>query len=101
MVIQFVLMALVLVLSPLVRQDWGNPITDAAAAGLFALAAVTGLLGVRELRGNRTVFPLPKGGSALITTGIYGYLRHPLYVAVMAMSFGWALAWLAGADDRR
>ena len=92
-VVQFVLMIGGLALSPLVRGDWANNITRASAVLLFAVAAVTGLLGARDLRGSRTAFPHPKDDAVLITTGIYAWMRHPLYVSVVAIGFGWALAW--------
>jgi protein-S-isoprenylcysteine O-methyltransferase Ste14 len=92
-VIQFVLMGAGLGLSPLVRGDWGNGLTRLAAALCFIVAAVTGLLGVRGLRWSRTAFPRPKDDATLITTGIYSWMRHPLYVSVTAIGFGWALAW--------
>jgi protein-S-isoprenylcysteine O-methyltransferase Ste14 len=36
-------------------------------------------------------------GHALVTTGIYGVIRHPSYLGLLIMSLGWALAFRAGA----
>ena len=57
------------------------------------LGAVFGLAGVTALRGNRTAFPKPKDGSELIQSGVYAWVRHPLYSSVLLVSLGWALAW--------
>lgn len=46
-------------------------------AGLFL-----GLLAIYHMQiGNFNVAPLPKQGGKLVTTGIYQYLRHPMYLA--------------------
>jgi protein-S-isoprenylcysteine O-methyltransferase Ste14 len=36
--------------------------------------------------------PRPKQDSALVETGIYGVIRHPLYLAVFTTGLGWAVA---------
>jgi protein-S-isoprenylcysteine O-methyltransferase Ste14 len=28
-----------------------------------------------------------------VQTGVYGWIRHPLYVSVMLAGFGWSLIW--------
>jgi protein-S-isoprenylcysteine O-methyltransferase Ste14 len=37
--------------------------------------------------------PRPSAGSHLRETGIYGRVRHPIYVAVILGALGWALLW--------
>jgi protein-S-isoprenylcysteine O-methyltransferase Ste14 len=71
------------------------PIPFSRTIGLvcFLYAAWTGLSGIWLLKRNLTPMPIPQSGSQLVTTGIYGLLRHPLYAAVMAMGFGWAALW--------
>lgn len=47
-----------------------------------------------------SVMPQPKAGSRLVTTGLYRYLRHPMYTAVLLACLGMALShsgWLAWA----
>ena len=52
------------------------------------------------LRPSLTVMPEPKAGAPLITTGIYGHVRHPMYSAVMVLGVSLVLvrmtmaAWL-------
>ena len=68
--------------------------TSLAGGALFiALSALTGLLGKRDLGANRTPFPRPKDDARLVTTGIYARVRHPLYLSVICLGFGWALLW--------
>ncbi len=59
----------------------------------FLYAAWTGLGGVYRLGRNRTPMPMPKPDSTLITTGIYSFIRHPLYASMMAMGLGWSCFW--------
>lgn len=59
---------------------------------LLAAAAVVGLAGLRALGPSLTAMPRPKQDSALVETGIYGVIRHPLYLAVFATGLGWAVA---------
>jgi protein-S-isoprenylcysteine O-methyltransferase Ste14 len=95
--IQFILMFAVLGLGPWQRGYWGNGFTLALGLTLLSVSTLTGLTGVRDLGGNRTAFPRPNDGAPLITTGIYGWVRHPLYVSVMAFSLAWALLWASHA----
>ena len=36
-------------------------------------------------------------GHTLVTSGIYGKIRHPSYLGLLVISFGWALAFRSGA----
>ncbi len=59
-----------------------------------AVAAVGALLGavaLLQLGGALSVFPAPKAGAPLVTTGVYAWVRHPIYAAVLALAFGGAL----------
>ncbi len=54
-------------------------------------------LGFLFLGENLTVFPIPSSERhALITTGIYRLVRHPIYSGVTFACFGWALWWGSG-----
>ena len=35
-------------------------------------------------------------GQSLVTTGIYGVIRHPSYLGLLVNSLGWALAFRSG-----
>lgn len=59
---------------------------------LLASGVAIGLAGVRALGRHLTAVPRPKRDASLVETGIYGVIRHPLYVAVVAAALGWAVA---------
>ena len=63
-----------------------------AGLALLAGGALVGLAGLRALGPNLTAMPRPKPGAALVETGIYGVIRHPLYLAVFAAGLGWGVA---------
>ena len=75
------------------RSQWPAPVSRVAGAALVAAAAAYGLPGTRSLGRNLTPLPEPKAKGELVTTGIYAHVRHPLYAAVIAGGFGWALLW--------
>jgi protein-S-isoprenylcysteine O-methyltransferase Ste14 len=51
-----------------------------------ALVAILALLTNRP--GNFNVRPIPKKGGELITTGIYHYIRHPMYCSLFFIGLG-------------
>jgi len=91
--IQFVLMALVVVLGVIFHGDGSSLWLLAAGLVLFVTGGAFGIAGVVVLGRNRTPFPQPRDGSELIQHGIYARVRHPLYTSVMLASLGWALIW--------
>lgn len=90
---QGVLMLLVLAAGPLMRAT-GRPTWGlAAAAVLLAAGAGAGIAGAVVLGKNRTIFPQPTVGSALVRRGIYAWIRHPLYTSLMCLATAWTLFW--------
>lgn len=73
---------------------WGEPwLTAGRAVGLVHLGAGVliaglGLVGLRE---NLTPVPRPIDGGRLISHGIYGRVRHPIYAGIIASAVGWGL----------
>jgi protein-S-isoprenylcysteine O-methyltransferase Ste14 len=58
-----------------------------AGAGLIAL----GIIGLGK---NLTPFPRPRDGDhALVTTGVYAIVRHPIYSGFAFGALGWSLWW--------
>ncbi len=97
---QVMLLAL-LVFGP---TSWsGGPPWPAALAGPARLVGAALLLwgllffvaGVLHLGPNLTPLPRPRDSSTLVTTGVYGLVRHPIYCGVLGLAFGWAL-WRQG-----
>lgn len=61
-----------------------------AALVIFGLVSVCfGALGSVQLRRYLTPLPYPVDDSQLVTTGVYGVVRHPLYSALLFAALGW------------
>jgi protein-S-isoprenylcysteine O-methyltransferase Ste14 len=93
---QFTLMFALLAAGPAWRGHGPGSWTWAPATALLVVGAWAGLAGKRALGPQRTPFPEPRPNAALVTTGIYASIRHPLYLAVMALGLAWALGWRSG-----
>ena len=92
--LQLVLMGLVALTGWLLGPDWDGVLLVLAiglGSALVAAGAVVGVLGIYGLGGSLTPWPHPLPGGQLIETGAYAYVRHPIYVGVIAASVGWAL----------
>ncbi len=72
------------------RNDQGRHPFPAAC--FLLIGALCGIAGTWSLGRNLTPFPRPGRDATLVRTGIYAFIRHPLYVAVFCGSVGWALA---------
>jgi protein-S-isoprenylcysteine O-methyltransferase Ste14 len=59
---------------------------------LIVLGAVLMFQGIRGLRESVTPMPKPKPDGELVTDGIYAYVRHPIYLGIMLVAFGWSVA---------
>lgn len=59
---------------------------------ILGAGAVVGLAGLRALGPSLTAMPRPKPDAALVESGVYGVIRHPLYLAVFMAGLGWAVA---------
>jgi protein-S-isoprenylcysteine O-methyltransferase Ste14 len=76
------------------RPDWTGTalvVSQVVGAALTVVGVAIGLIGVRDLGDSLTVLPHPKEGARLVERGIYGHVRHPLYVALVVGALGWAL----------
>lgn len=79
---------------PMVWRWLGVPFL-AASVGLFWRSHA-------DLGGNWSGYPEIKQQHDLITGGIYGWIRHPMYASVLVWSFGQAVVltnWIAGAGS--
>ena len=58
----------------------------------LSVGAIVGLLAIKEHKsGNFNIRPDIKEECELVTTGIYSYIRHPMYLSVLMMMLGVAL----------
>jgi protein-S-isoprenylcysteine O-methyltransferase Ste14 len=88
---QFSLLIFALLAGVFWSANWKNTPIRALGWLFIAAGAFCGLCGVRALGRNLTPFTKPSAKAALVTTGIYGWMRHPLYTAVGSGVIGWAL----------
>lgn len=86
--LQFVLLAAI-VLLPWSTPFWErSPVTFAIGGTLALAGAVIAVLGVRGLGGSLTANPVPLDSSELVTTGLYGRVRHPIYSGLLLAALG-------------
>ena len=90
---QSLLLGVVIAGGLLCRGQWHCVLLTLIGAILLLVSAGFGLAGAVTLGRNLTPFPKPSKGTQLVQTGIYGFIRHPLYTAVFCGSVGWALLW--------
>ena len=59
---------------------------------IFAVGAVLGIWALFHNKlGNFNIQPKMKEGAVLVTTGIYAFVRHPMYLSVLVMMFAFLL----------
>jgi len=58
--------------------------------GLFfiSISIIFMLMAIKDLGRNLSPFPRPSANSSLITSGIYKFIRHPMYYSLVLISFG-------------
>lgn len=52
---------------------------------------IISLASIFALNKNLSVFPTPKQNSELIQSGIYKYIRHPIYSGILFFTFGFSI----------
>lgn len=65
-------------------------IAQAAGIALILAGVLLATAAVLKLGRNLTPLPHPKDDSTLVETGIYGWVRHPIYCGLILAAFGWA-----------
>lgn len=86
---QFALLAL-LVLAPRTKNPYGSlsEVLSAIGVVLIFLAVAAVLLSFSGLRRSLTASPIPKADGQLVTGGLYRFVRHPIYSAILLAAFG-------------
>lgn len=82
------LIALLLLPSSGIATPWRALIARLAVVAAVAVLAIAFV----NLRKSVTVFPEPRDNVPFITHGIYGYVRHPMYLGVLLFGGGIALS---------
>jgi len=55
---------------------------------IIIIALIIMLVSIKDLGRNLSPFPRPTNSSNLVTTGIYRYMRHPMYYSLIFISIG-------------
>ncbi len=58
------------------------------SVGIAVLGVAVFALALLQLNKNLSPFPTPKSNSELIQTGLYKYIRHPIYTGILLAAFG-------------
>ncbi len=94
--VQFVLFAVIAIAGLREVADRGSWLPWGPAASLIGLSAICiggsiALRGAWDLRAALSPFPRPIDGSALVETGAYRLIRHPIYSGLVLSAIGWGL----------
>lgn len=86
------------------RRLWAEgPVTRTVASGLVVAGGTLALAGAASLGRRVRAHPDPPPDAVLRTTGVYGVVRHPIYVGLVVAAVGVAVArarpvsWVAAA----
>ena len=88
---QFILMFVVAVLDVACRDESKHLLLFLCGLLFLTVSLVCAIGGMMALGRNLTPFPKPSAGTELVQRGVYGLIRHPLYMAVIGTAVGWSL----------
>ena len=55
---------------------------------IILIASVIMLLAIKDLGSNLSPFPRPIANGKLVTSGVYSFMRHPMYYSLISVSIG-------------
>lgn len=71
------------------RDDWPTPPwLHQVGTGLVTIGLIVVAVGATGLGRLLTATPVPKSGGALVTDGLYRWVRHPIYTGVLLIVVG-------------
>ena len=88
----FVSIQLLLFIAYVLPVDWIsftiNPVLKIISLLIFGLGLFLLLMALFGLKSNLTPFPSPKSNATLIQSGLYKYIRHPIYTGIIFAALG-------------
>ena len=66
----------------------GSPFSYSLGILIIIIAFIIMLVSIKDLGRNLSPFPRPINNSNLVTTGIYRFMRHPMYYSLIFISIG-------------
>ncbi|MBQ4802969.1 isoprenylcysteine carboxylmethyltransferase family protein [Aquimarina sp. MMG015] len=88
--VQFVLFFVYVIDVKIVSIGW-LPFINRIGLFTFVLGVLIVLVALLQLNKNLSPFPTPKLNSKLVKTGLYKFIRHPLYAGILYVVFGYGL----------
>ena len=88
--VQFLLFGLFLFNVESLNIAFSKLIKQAGTIILIA-GALELILGLLHLNRNLSPFPTPKAGAYLVRTGLYKYIRHPVYSGILISGLGFSV----------
>ena len=87
--VQFLLIAL-LFTAPRQPEPYGafSDVVGIVGVAVIALGAVILVTSFVRLGRSLTANPVPKEDGVLVTSGLYGRVRHPIYFGLLVLAFG-------------
>jgi protein-S-isoprenylcysteine O-methyltransferase Ste14 len=92
--VQGILLVLVAAAGWSLGPDWSGAVRLAGIVvgiALIASGIVLAVRGVADLGRAMTPLPRPREDAALVETGAYALVRHPIYGGLILAAFGWAI----------
>ena len=65
-----------------------NSFFSFVGCSIIIIASIVMFKAIKELGSNLSPFPRPIPNGNLVTSGIYSYIRHPMYYSLILISFG-------------
>ena len=65
-----------------------SPLSYLVGFLIIIIALIILIVAIKDLGRNLSPFPRPINNSNLVTTGIYRFMRHPMYYSLIFISFG-------------
>lgn len=88
---QIIILLAILLLTPLMH--FHNLIINLLGLGFLLIGLLILVIAIKQLGTALTPVVTPKKNAQLVTSGLYGIVRHPIYTGVIIMAIGWSFYW--------